>query len=153
MSIRRLKARIVRLESLASLATPTWKLPYGFVIDPALAKAIRQEIDRSWEIMILNTAFGVFAETQDRRAISCLTGAEIAEQDQLMTRTTVFRRTPEGMARIPSYKKETLPAEEEKELSHLKSFCKVTPIWAGKPTVVCDDPVVIAHPKFNPGTW
>lgn len=198
MSIRQLKARLDRLERLDKLDA-AWKLPYGFVIDPALAKAIRQEIDRIREISFLNFAFGAYgAETSDQRAISaridqmtksiccpseydweqynkdehrlgdlyyksitprsCLTRAEVAEEDQLIVRREVFsRKTPKRKADVSeyerSYKKKTLTAEEDKELSRLKSFCKVTPISAGQPTVICDDPIVSKHPKFNPGKW
>jgi hypothetical protein len=169
------------------------------MIDRALAKAIRQEIDRDREISTLNDAFGFpFAETSDQRSISsridqmikticcpieydqeqrnkdehrsvdlyykritprsCLNSAEVAEEDQLIARMEVFdRKIPKREAGISeyerSYKKQTLTAEEDRELSRLKSFCKVTPIWAGKPTVICDDPIVSRHPKFNPGNW
>jgi len=50
-----------------------------------------------------------------------------------------------------SYKEKTLTAEDDKELSRPKFFCKVTPISAGQPTVICDDPIVSKHPKFSPG--
>jgi len=65
MSFQQMRARLDRLERSAKMNESKWKLPYEFTIDPALAKAIRSECDRLWEISILNMALGVHTTTSD----------------------------------------------------------------------------------------
>jgi hypothetical protein len=83
-----------------------------------------------------------------------LNSEEDAEDAQLSARTEVFDWTPErqaqiraDMARISAkYKlqenEKRLTADEEKEFNRVKSLCRVTPIEAGKPAVICADPSI-----------
>ena len=71
MSFKQMRARIDRLEHLAKLKEPKWKLPYDFTIDPELAKTILDLDERLWENFMIYLALGIpDASTRNDREIS-----------------------------------------------------------------------------------